>query len=84
MARELRVLVLAGACTLVPTLAHGQGSEALAQKLFDDAVELMENGRFAEACPKLSESQRIDPGGGTLLNLAALSLIHISEPTRPY
>jgi tetratricopeptide (TPR) repeat protein len=59
------VLIASGA-------AHAQGtsSETAAVALFDEGRKLMAQGKFAEACPKLAESERLAPNGGTLLNLA--------------
>jgi hypothetical protein len=53
------------------SLARAQGtSEAAATALFDEGRRLMGEHKFAEACPKLAESERLAPSGGTLLNLA--------------
>jgi hypothetical protein len=53
--------------------ARAQGNATdrqIAQSLFDDGRALLERGDVTAACPKFAESQRLDPGGGTLLNLA--------------
>jgi hypothetical protein len=59
---------------LTPALASAQSADpkvVAAQTLFDEGRALMSQKRFAEACKKLEASQKLDPGAGTLINLAS-------------
>jgi hypothetical protein len=53
--------------------AHAQTADqkAIAENLFEEGRVLLVKADYAAACPKLAESQRIDPSIGTGLYLAA-------------
>ncbi len=66
------VLALAIAATgFVGTRAHAQTSDNVAaESLFEEARTLVAAGKYAEACPKFADSERLGPSASTLLNLA--------------
>jgi hypothetical protein len=62
-------LVVAALSTMKATPALAD--ESPGELLFREGRAQMLEGRFDEACPKIAESQRLEPHVGTLLNLAA-------------
>ena len=71
LGRLLRFASLTPVCALLlqAAPAAAQNDKAAAEALFDQGVRLMRQNSFSDACPKLEESERIDPAVGTLLYL---------------
>jgi serine/threonine-protein kinase len=61
--------VLAAIVTCASPVAAQETNSAMAEALYDTAIKLMEEGKNEEACPKLAQSQKLDPAVGTLLYL---------------
>ncbi|HQP34128.1 MAG TPA: hypothetical protein PLI95_03075 [Polyangiaceae bacterium] len=65
------MVAVAMATVAVPAGAEPTAADrATARALFDEARALVTQSKHAEACPKFEESQRLDPGVGTMFNLA--------------
>ncbi|RYE93127.1 MAG: hypothetical protein EOO75_05075, partial [Myxococcales bacterium] len=55
---------------VTPTAAAADPNDVLlAESLYQSGKQLFDAGKFADACPKLAESQKLDPAGGTALLL---------------
>jgi hypothetical protein len=70
IAPSATALVFMAVSSLSATARAQEHDPAAAQALFDQAGELIRQGHVAEACPKLQESNRLDPGIGTQFHLA--------------
>jgi tetratricopeptide (TPR) repeat protein len=65
----MRALAVAACLVLlVPSTASAADGPS-ADQLFADGRDLLEKGRFAEACEKLRQSEELAPASGTLMNL---------------
>jgi hypothetical protein len=66
--RRLTAALVTGLALALASPAYGQTADP--EKLFAEGTSLMEQGKYDEALPKLQNAQKIDPGIGTLFNIA--------------
>ena len=66
----LGIALLSAAWAGPARAADSAEARAAAQVLFDQGKDLIKANKFAEACPKFEESQRLDPRIGTQFRLA--------------
>jgi hypothetical protein len=65
--RTFLVAAVLATALAVPSVAHAQDR---ADALFREGRSLLDAKKYDAACPKLAESQKLEPGAGTLLALA--------------
>jgi hypothetical protein len=63
-------LVLAASTFASAAHAQGVGPSERAERLYAEGKQLATAGKFAEACPRFEESQKLEPAIGTQFNLA--------------
>lgn len=66
VAKRTSIALVLAAFSFVPAVAHASEADVL----FKEGRVLLDEKKYDEACPKLAESQRLDPGAGTLVALA--------------
>lgn len=67
----MRTLLLCAALVGLPVATASAEGPSAAEVLFREGKTLLDSGQLEQACRVLEESNRLEPAGGTLLNLAS-------------